>query len=125
MVRWRISLILLLVLACNALAGVTAHLGENKCPMMGEEDCCQKAESQDATPEVDAARLCCSLNCTVPGTTAPTSNIPNAPSATLALHSALILPSASLASIGLLAHIRPERKEHSPPIYIQHLALLI
>ncbi|MGA9994098.1 MAG: hypothetical protein WBP93_01735 [Pyrinomonadaceae bacterium] len=125
MAKWCISLILLLVLAGNALAGVNAHWGEKKCPMTGAEDCCKKAESQNTTPEVYAARLCCSLNCTVPGTTAPTSNIPSVPSPTLAIHSALVIPSTSLVPVGLLAQSRPERKEHSPPIYIQHLALLI
>lgn len=125
MAKWCISLILLMVLAGNALAGVSAHLGEKNCPMTGPEDCCKKAQSQNATPEVYAARLCCSLNCTVPGTTAPTGNITQTPSTTLALHSALMLPSASLVSSGFPAHNRPERKEHSPPIYIQHLALLI
>jgi hypothetical protein len=126
MVKWATALILIIVLTGGVLAGVPVHSGEKRCPMMGTDDCCETAQSQSATPEVYIARLCCSLNCSVPGTTGPTSATPKPPSAALALQSALVTHAARVATMpGLLANSAPERNQHSPPIYIQHLALLI
>jgi hypothetical protein len=126
MVKWLTSLILTIMLAGSAIAGVPMHSGEKHCPMMGTDDCCEKAQSQSTTPEVYTARLCCSLNCTVPGTTAPTSSVPKAPSVSLALHNALITPAVYVMTMrGLISNSSPERNQHSPPIYIKHLALLI
>jgi hypothetical protein len=117
-------LILTMAFGLNALAGVPVHSGEKRCPMMGTEDCCETAQSQSTAPRVYAARLCCSLNCNVPGTTGPTSTIPKPPS--VALHSALINPVTYAAAVRILFTVSPpERNQHSPPIYIQHLALLI
>jgi hypothetical protein len=93
--------------------------------MMGTDDCCEKAESQSATPEVYAARLCCSLNCSIPGTTAPTSTTLKAPSAILALAAVIIPATQVMNKRGLAINSSPERNQHSPPFYIQHLALLI
>jgi hypothetical protein len=126
MLKWCTALILTMMLTGSALAGVPVHSGEKRCPMMGTDECCETAQSQSTTPEVYAARLCCSLNCTVPGTTGPTSTVPKPAPITLALHRALITPAAYLMPVrGLLADSAPERNQHSPPIYIQHLALLI
>ena len=126
MVKWCLSLILVLMLAGSAIAGVPLHADEKKCPMMGTDDCCEKAKSQSTAPEVYAARLCCSLNCTVPGTTGPTSTIPKPPSITLALPATLTTYAAYLVTARqLFATSMPERNQHSPPFYIQHLALLI
>lgn len=126
MVKWCTSLVLTIVLAGAALAGVPLHSDEKTCPMMGTEDCCETAQSQSTAPQVYAARLCCSLNCSVPGTTGPTSTTPQAPSVSLALHHAPITPAASVMTTrGLFARSAPERNQHSPPFYIQHLALLI
>jgi len=124
MVKWFISLVLALLLAGSAIAGVPFHMGEKKCPMMGTDDCCEKAESQSTTPEVYTARLCCSLNCNVPGTTTPTSTTLKAPSPTVALTAAIPAMSV-ITKRGLFVNLSPERNQHSPPIYLQHLALLI
>jgi hypothetical protein len=114
------------VLTSGTLAGVPVHSGEKHCPMMGTDDCCETAQSQGTTPEVYTARLCCSLNCSVPGTTVPTSTVRKPPSVALALQSALVTRAAHVTTMrGLLANSAPERNQHSPPIYIQHLALLI
>jgi len=126
MVKRCTALILTLVLAGSAFAGVPMHTGEKHCPMMGTDDCCEKAESQSTTPQAYAARLCCSLNCSVPGTTTPTSTTLKAPSVALALYSALLTPASHVnLKRGLLANKAPDRNQHSPPFYIQHLALLI
>jgi hypothetical protein len=126
MVKWSISLVLALLLAGSAIAGVPLHFGEKKCPMMGTDDCCEKAESKSATPQAAAARLCCSLNCSQPGTTGPTGTTVKGPSNTHAPYSALNTPAAyPLPLRELQAFSVPERNQHAPPIYLQHLALLI
>ena len=126
MMKWCTALILTIVLTGSAFAGVPLHSGEKKCPMMGTDDCCEKAESQNASPQTYAARLCCSLNCNVPGTTGPTGATVKAPQNATALNSALNTPTAYLIPVrGLRAFSAPERNQHSPPIYLQHLALLI
>jgi hypothetical protein len=126
MVKWGTALILTLTLAGGALAGVPMHSGEKHCPMMGTDDCCEKAEDQSNAPQVYTARLCCSLNCSLPGTTGPMGTTLKGPSVAQALHSALnTLAAYSMPLPGLLASLTPERNQHSPPIYIQHLALLI
>jgi hypothetical protein len=126
MLKWCTSLILTIVLAGSAFAGVPMHSGERHCPMMGTDECCEKAESQNPSPQVYTARLCCSLNCSVPGTTGPTGATLKAPSITAALHSAINIPAAYLMAVRrLFANLAPDRNQHSPPFYIQHLALLI
>ncbi|HEY0322771.1 MAG TPA: hypothetical protein VGC66_17590 [Pyrinomonadaceae bacterium] len=121
-----IVLILVLVLANSALASGSMHAGEQNCPMMGMPDCCATAQSQNTTPEAYAARLCCSLNCTMPGTTIPSGTTKLSPPIVLALHNAIVPLSAYIENTLLLrAGPQPERNQHSPPIYIQHLALLI
>jgi hypothetical protein len=125
MVKWFTSLVLMMVIAGSAFGGVPMHSGEKHCPMMGTDDCCEKAESKSTSPQAYAARLCCALNCSVPGTTTPTITVPKAPSASFVLQGTLIPASYVLTLRGLCAHSSPERNQHSPPIYIQHLALLI
>ena len=126
MAKWGISFILVMTLAGSALAGVPMQSGEKSCPLMGMADCCKKAQSQDATPQVYAARLCCSLNCSLPGTTGSTGIEPKTPSPALALHNAPHTPASYVATMrGAMANSSPERNQHSPPIYLQHLALLI
>src|SRR5437773_1680934 len=66
------TLLLLLILAGGAFAGTPLHSNEQSCSMggaMGEMDCCKAALSRQHTPQVAAARLCCSLNCSQTGTT--------------------------------------------------------
>jgi hypothetical protein len=126
MVKWCTAFILTMALASSAFAGVPLHLGEKKCPMMGTDDCCETALSQSAAPQVYAARLCCSLNCSVPGTTGPVGTILKAPSATAAFPSALNTSAPNImVMLALFAQSAPERNQHSPPLYIKHLALLI
>jgi hypothetical protein len=119
------SVVLLLVFAAGALSGVPLHASEHHCPMAGMADCCEKARSQNRTPEAYAARVCCSLNCSMPGTTGPTgasgSNIPSP-----AVRSATAPASAFTDYVRLSWGRSPtEHNQHSPPIYIRHLALLI
>jgi hypothetical protein len=126
MAKWSISFILIVMLTGSALAGVPMHSSEKSCPLMGMADCCKKAQSQNPTPQVAAARLCCSLNCSLPGTTGSTGVEPKTPSPALALHNLPNTPASYVATLrGAMVNSSPERNQHSPPIYLQHLALLI
>jgi hypothetical protein len=126
MAKWCISVVLVLALTGSVLAGTSVHSGEQHCPMGGQDDCCAKAQSQKGTPEVYVARLCCSLNCTTQGTTAPTGTINISTTLALALSTAVTPPLVETGNMRLArAYTMPERNQHSPPFYIQHLALLI
>src|SRR2546429_9994248 len=67
------ALILLLVLAGSALAGMPLHFGESECSMDGmmDMDCCKAELLQKETPKVADAKLFCALNCARNGTTLP------------------------------------------------------
>lgn len=116
---------LMVVLAGAAMAGTPPHSGGKKCPMMGTDDCCETAQSSSKAPRAYAARLCCSLNCSMPGTAGPTSTTLKGPTVTPALAGAILPVAYVILKPGLSTNLRPERNQHSPPIYIQHLALLI
>ena len=122
------SLVLLLVLADGAFAGLPLHFGEQSCSMgeaMGQMDCCKAALMQHETPEVDAARLCCALNCAQNGTTSPPSVIRVTPpsraaQATHPLTLPVLYPRLPLGNLA-----RSHGPPGSQPAYILNLALLI
>ena len=123
------SLMLLLVLAGGALAGVPLHFGEQPCSMdeaMASMDCCEAALMQSEAPDVAAAKLCFALNCAQNGTTSPPNIVrvsPPAP-ATPSSHPAITQP-----SLNSLLPLRSIDRSHGPPnsqpTYIRNLALLI
>ena len=123
------SLIILLVLAGGAFAGVPLHFGEQSCSMgeaMGDMDCCKVALMQNETPEADAAQLWCALNCLQNGSTTP-SNIVR-----VSLPSQVAVPTHPAMAPALLNFPLPLRdidRAHGPPAstpaYLRHLALLI
>ena len=124
------SLVLLLVLAGGAFAGVPLQFGEQSCSMgeaMASMDCCEAALMQRETPEVDVAKLLCALNCAQNGTTAPASSVRIAPSSrpVVAVHPA----SAQALLTSLFPLLRIDQLHGPPPssqpAYIRHLALLI
>ena len=127
--RKRVTTFLLIAaVAVGALAGAHSHVGEHDCPMAGmADDCCAKAREEGGEPQVSAARLCCALNCTGPGTTAPTGAFEHSLTAALALHSGAVPPAA--AAISQQPPSRSRQASESPPdshpAYIRHLALLI
>ena len=126
MVKWLTSFFLLAVMAGSAVTGMPLHSGEKECHMTGMMDCCAKARMSGDRPEVRAARLCCALNCTEPGTTMPGGSYVVSPQPAVALHGAAVPPSAAPVSQGLTRENSPPgviRQSH--PAYIRHLALLI
>ena len=126
MAKWLTSFFLLAVMAGSAVSGMPLHSGEKECHMTGMMDCCAKARMTGDKPEVRAARLCCALNCTEPGTTMPGGSYEVSPQLAVALHGALVPPSAALASQGPPREYSPPGLiRHAHPAYIRHLALLI
>jgi hypothetical protein len=123
------SLVLLLVLAGSASAGVLLHSGESECSMgqaMAGMDCCKAALMGSASAETDAARLCCAINCSRDGSTPP-SGLRVSPQSRPAVSDYQPGTPALPASLLLTARIN---RSHGPPTnshpaYIRHLALLI
>ena len=119
------AIVLLLVLSGSVAAGVPLH-AEQKCHLPGMTDCCATARTQAATPQVSAARLCCALNCTMPGTQGPAA-AQKLPQFVAGTPQQALMPTAALTQdvISLPHCLRPSRLSHAPPAYIRHLALLI
>lgn len=119
------ALSLVLLLAGSAFAGVPMNFGDGGCSMHGM-DCCKAALTQQITPDVADAKLCCALECAQSGTTSPgkagrvTSPAP-VPAST---HPVLIRP---LAYQSFVFH--HSDRLHGPavsgPVYLRNLALLI
>ena len=122
------SLVLLMIVAGGAFAGMPLHSSEQSCPMgaaMGEMDCCKAALMKAQTAESASARLCCALNCTKDGTS-PDNSVRPSPQ---------LQRSVSAYPVGtqpLLATVLSSRvdRSHGPPAdshpaYIRHLSLLI
>ena len=122
------SLVLLLVIAGGAFAGVPLHSSDRECSMGGmmDMDCCKAALLQKETPEVANAKLCCALNCAQNGTTSFPGNVPISPPSQLSLSvhpASAALPPSSMP-LRYLNHSHGPPSD-SQPAYIRHLALLI
>jgi hypothetical protein len=126
--KWLTSLFLLAALGISAVAGMPLHSGEHECNMPGMKDgmdCCAKAHAQQDTPEVTAARLCCAINCSTPGTTPTGERLRLSPLAVTAPRPATLKTPFVALSSTLLYSLLKGHPQHSPPAYIQHLSLLI
>ena len=93
---------------------------------MGDMDCCKAALMQNETPEVDAARLCCALNCIPNGSTAPSNIVRVSPPLQVDVPTH---PAIAQTLMNFSLSLRYIDRSHGPPIstpaYIRHLALLI
>src|SRR3712207_8501869 len=75
----RLTAILLLVaFGAGVASGVPLHSGGKECEMgesasMEMMDCCKRARLAGETPEIQAARLCCAVNCQNGGADGPAS----------------------------------------------------
>lgn len=129
MTKWLTSLFMLAVIGGSVAAGVPLHSGEQECPMHEMKDgvdCCAKAQAQQVTPEVEAARLCCAVNCPSSGATTPTASpLRVSASATTTQHPAVPTTASVIPAALLRFDSAREHPQHSPPTYIQHHALLI
>jgi hypothetical protein len=125
MARRSKAVVLLLVLSISVLLGMPLH-AEQKCHLPGMADCCAVARQQARTPQISGARLCCALNCTLPGTQGPTATQSLPQFVAVTPHQALMPTAAATQALMSLPHsLTPSRLSHAPPAYIQHLALLI
>lgn len=123
------SLVLLLVLAGSAFAGVPLHSGESECSMsqaMDGMDCCKAALMGGESVEANAARLCCTINCSHEGSTPPSSlrvSPQSQPAVSDYQPGTPALPASLLLTAGINRAHGPPTDSH--PAYIRHLALLI
>ncbi len=123
------SLVLLLVLAGSAFAGIPLPSGESECSMgqpMDGMDCCKAALMGGESSEATAARLCCVINCSHEGTTPP-SGLRLSPQSQPVVSDyqpgTPALPASILLTRNLSRSHGPPTNSH--PAYIRHLALLI
>ena len=119
------ALSLVLLLAGSALAGVPMKFGDGECSMRGM-DCCKAALTQQTTPEVADAKLCCALVCAQNGTTSPgkAGRVTSPAPLFASTHPVLIRPLANQSFV--FHHIdRLHGPPVSGPVYLRNLALLI
>jgi hypothetical protein len=106
----------------SAVLGLEVHPGEGS----NMPDCCKKAQSRSGTPEVSIARLCCSLNCSEPGSSSSSGSVGFSRQQGPAPSTAIIPTAARINDIQLIrCYTTIARSPDSNPKYIQHLALLI
>ena len=116
-----VAAILLLALASGVL-GVEAPTGEGS----NMPDCCRKAQSRSGTPEVSIARLCCSLNCSEPGSSGSSGSVGFSRQQGPTASAAIIPTPVRINDIQLIrCYTTTARSPGSNPKYIQHLALMI
>src|SRR5437868_8517145 len=119
------ALFLVLLLAGSAFAGVPINFGNGECSMHGM-DCCKAALSQQGTPDVADAKLCCALECAQNGTTSPgkAARLTSRAPVSASMHPVLIRPVACQSLV--FHHIdRLHGPPASGPVYLRNLALLI
>ena len=122
------SLFLLLAVGAGVASGAPLHSGGRECDMgesMEMMDCCERARSHGNTPEIQAARLCCAINCQNGSANGPASIIRVSTPQAVPTH-----PAAALASLALLIprerrRVGPPHVNESPPAYLLNLAFLI
>ena len=125
MLRRSASALMIVLLTGTLLAGASARRDGRECPMRAVHDCCKKAHTPSRSPDMLAARLCCLVNCPQPAPTGTnftfrlSSDSNTSPRPMVAR--AASVPHAATAR----AYAPPFQPSHSPPAYIQHLALLI
>lgn len=118
------SLFLILALTGGIFAGAPAHSEK-----AGMTACCDNAKQLNESPQVNAAQLCCKLNCSEPAPTSSTAPFNAAPAmvvqdsivrqiAALLKKQALRLQSPSLIERVVL-------QQNLQPKYLQHHSFLI
>ena len=122
------SLLLLLAVGAGVASGAPLHPGGHECAMegsMGMMDCCKHARSHGNTPEVQAARLCCAVNCQNTGTSGPASETKISAPQIAPSHPAATPAPAGLTIPHVRRRVRWSHTNESPPVYLLNLAFLI
>jgi hypothetical protein len=113
------------LLLCTLLTGAATARNARKCSMRGMHDCCRELRQTQRAPELGAARLCCIVQRPQPAPARTNFTFRFSPDA-----AKMPRPGAEQTTpLASVAHARayspPFQPSHSPPAYIQHLALLI
>ena len=120
------SLLLVLMLAGSASAGLPLPFSADECDMHQGANCSKVARTLSTTPEIANAKLCCVLSCPQNGTTSPP-NVVRVTSTELvraSAHPAVTNPMPVPAL--LIRHIdRLHGPPTSKPAYLRNLSLLI
>ena len=125
MLRRFASALLVLLLLGAAVAGAATRRRGHECRMPAGHDCCKRARSKGDMQTDVAPPPCCLVNSPQPApagtnfTLRPPSDAGPAPQPPAAQTPCLH------ASTRARANAQPFQPSHSPPAYIQHLALLI
>ncbi len=122
------SLLLLLAVGAGVASGAPLHSGGRECGMedsMSMMDCCKRARLHGDTPEVQAARLCCAVNCQSGGANGPASAVRVSAPQVAPSHPAAKPASAVLVIPPERRRERPLHPSESPPVYLLNLAFLI
>ena len=113
---------IVIITLASSVVGVEAHLGEGS----NMPACCKKAQSRSGTPEVWIARICCSLNCSEPGSSGLSGSVGFSRQQGPTASAAVIPTAARINNVQLIrCCTRVARSPDSNPKYLQHLALLI
>lgn len=129
MIKRLTALLLALAFGAGVVSGAPLRTGREEChetePAVETSHCAGLARSAEQSPEAQAARLCCALNCQGQGA-GGTSSAPQVPSPRpAATHPAAVAPAAALALAREQRCTRAARPDESPPVYLLKLALLI
>ena len=125
MLRRSASALMIVLLTGTLLAGASARRDGRECPMRAVHDCCKKAHTPSRSPDMAAARLCCLVNCPQPAPTGTNFTFRSPSNATPTPRPPAARTPGLPAFSPSRAYAPPFQPFHSPPPYIQHLALLI
>lgn len=128
MVKRLTAILLLLAFSAGVASGAPLRSGGEECGMgesMEMMDCCKRAQSLGNTPEIQAARLCCAVNCQNEGANRPASATRVSQPQAVAARPAVALASASPLRDQERCRARFSQANESPPIYLLNLAFLI
>jgi hypothetical protein len=126
MMARRLTLVfIILTLASGVLAGTPLHAPDD-----GMMECCKRAKSNEQSQAAEAARLCCSVNCSSSTPTSSGVSFNPAPAnftitKSISEQIAVLLAKGKTAPIVRLAYSQLVLPPRFQPKYIQHQAFLI
>jgi len=88
-------------------------------------ECCKRARAHGNTPDVQAARLCCALNCQNGGGSGPASTARVTQPPASPAHPAAADAPAPFVVARASRGTPPSHPNESPPVYLLNLAFLI
>lgn len=125
MAKRLIMLMVVLALAVGVLAGTPLRDPNGSMP-----ECCKRARSKERSPQAEAARLCCAVNCSTTTPTSSSTSFNSAPvnftiTASIADRIAAIFAKKTAVVAAPAAYSREILLLTFQPSYIQHHSFLI